>query len=70
MTPREPSSHTRNPLSTTLTVHLKPYWERPAVRIFEGEGETRSSIEPAGHPFPTRLHSEKVLASCFERRKT
>ena len=28
--------------------------ENPPYGILEGEGETRSSIEPAGHPFPTR----------------
>ena len=38
-----------------MTVHLKPYWGKPAVRNFrEGRGETRSSIEPAGPPSPTR----------------
>src|SRR5208337_399539 len=29
--------------------------ENPPYGILEGEGETRSSIEPAGRPFPTRL---------------
>src|SRR5271157_925544 len=28
--------------------------ENPPYGILEGEGETRSSIEPAGRPFPTR----------------
>src|SRR5208337_87304 len=29
--------------------------ENPPYGILEGEGETRSSLEPAGRPFPTRL---------------
>ena len=28
--------------------------ENPPYGILEGQGETRSSIEPAGRPFPTR----------------
>ena len=43
-----------------LTVHLKLNWGKPAVLITvrncRGEGKTRSSTEPAGHRFPTRLH--------------
>ena len=40
-------------LSCHVSIKLPPKIS-DGQRILEGEGETRSSIEPAGRPFPTR----------------